>query len=104
MKDVVFCDKLRGAGKQALIRRFPNEETHHACMVYITEYIGSISDTRKTEISKYPEEKTSTEISLVVTSETETVQWCYGKNWNCLETQAIAGNSPVQVKSHSILE
>ena len=27
MKDVVTCDKLRGAGKQASIRRFPNEET-----------------------------------------------------------------------------
>ena len=27
-KDVVACDKLRGAGKQALIRRFPNGETH----------------------------------------------------------------------------
>ena len=27
MKDVVACDKLREAGKQALIRRFPNEET-----------------------------------------------------------------------------
>ena len=34
MKDVVACDKLRGAGKQALIRRFPNGETrpkgHHS--------------------------------------------------------------------------
>jgi len=28
MKDVVACDKLRGAGKQALIRRSPNGETH----------------------------------------------------------------------------
>ncbi len=28
MKDVVTCDKLRGAGKQALIRRFPNGKTH----------------------------------------------------------------------------
>jgi hypothetical protein len=28
MKDVVACDKLRGAGKQALIRRFPNGGTH----------------------------------------------------------------------------
>ena len=28
MKDVVACDKLRGAGKQAVIRRFPNGETH----------------------------------------------------------------------------
>ena len=27
MKDVVSCDKLRGAAKQALIRRFPNGET-----------------------------------------------------------------------------
>jgi hypothetical protein len=30
MKDVVACDKLRGAGKQALIRRFPNGETRPA--------------------------------------------------------------------------
>lgn len=28
MKDVEACDKLREAGKQALIRRFLNEETH----------------------------------------------------------------------------
>ena len=28
MKDVVACDKRRGAGKRALIRRFPNGETH----------------------------------------------------------------------------
>ena len=28
MKDVVACDKLRGAGKQALIRTCPNGETH----------------------------------------------------------------------------
>ena len=28
MKDVVSCDKLRGAAKQALIRRFLNGETH----------------------------------------------------------------------------
>jgi len=28
MKDVIACDKLRGAGKLALIRRFPNGETH----------------------------------------------------------------------------
>jgi hypothetical protein len=26
-KDVVACDKLREAGKRALIRRFPNRET-----------------------------------------------------------------------------
>ena len=28
MKDVVTCDKVRGAGKHALIRTFPNGETH----------------------------------------------------------------------------
>ena len=28
MKDVVACDKSRGAGKQALIRECPNGETH----------------------------------------------------------------------------
>jgi hypothetical protein len=28
MKDVVSCDKLRGAAKQALIRGSPNGETH----------------------------------------------------------------------------
>jgi hypothetical protein len=28
MKDVGACDKLRGVGKQTLIRRFPNGETH----------------------------------------------------------------------------
>jgi hypothetical protein len=27
MKDVVTCDKLRGVGKQTLIRRFPNGGT-----------------------------------------------------------------------------
>ena len=28
MKDVAACDKLRGGGKQPLIRRFPNGITH----------------------------------------------------------------------------
>lgn len=28
MKDVAACDKLRGGGKQPLIRRFPNGETY----------------------------------------------------------------------------
>jgi hypothetical protein len=28
MKDVAACEKLRGAGKRALIRRYPNGETH----------------------------------------------------------------------------
>ncbi len=30
MKDVVSCDKLRGAANKHYIRRFPNGTTHHA--------------------------------------------------------------------------
>ena len=40
MKDVVACDKLRGASKQALIRRFPNGATQHRKVLSLTEYIG----------------------------------------------------------------
>ena len=39
MKDVVGYEKLRGAVKQALIRRCPNGETH-LFEVSLTEYIG----------------------------------------------------------------
>ena len=69
MKDVVACEKLRGAGKQALIRRCPNGETHPRKRVSHTEYIGVLKRTGRTETSKYPEEKTSTEIPKVVASE-----------------------------------
>ena len=54
MKDVVGYEKLRGAVKQALIRRCPNGETHPACWVSLTEYIGKERQTRRTETSKYP--------------------------------------------------
>jgi len=42
MKDVAACDKLRGGGKQPLIRRSPNGETlpiedRKSC----TEFIGA---------------------------------------------------------------
>jgi hypothetical protein len=40
-KDVVACDKLREAGKRALIRRFLNEETQrHDLPLPATEFIG----------------------------------------------------------------
>jgi hypothetical protein len=39
MKDVVVCEKLRGVGKLALIRRCPNGETHRFA-VSIAEFIG----------------------------------------------------------------
>ena len=35
MKDVGTCDKLRGAGKQALIRRSLNGETHLSLRMYL---------------------------------------------------------------------
>jgi hypothetical protein len=35
----------------------------------LTEYIGQVERTRRTETSKYPEENKSTEIPLVVASE-----------------------------------
>jgi hypothetical protein len=42
MKDVVACEKPRGAGKQALIRGYPNGETHLSVrQVSGAEYIGA---------------------------------------------------------------
>ncbi len=37
MKDVVVCEKSRGAGEQALIRECPNGETRHTvvCHLYL---------------------------------------------------------------------
>ena len=72
MKDVVACEMLRGAGKQALIRRCPNGETD--CFGSIaTEYIGCKANPG-IETSQYPEEEKSTEIPLVVASERGTAQ------------------------------
>ena len=45
MKDVVVYENFRGAGKQALIRKCPNGETH-PLRVSISEYIG---DKKRTE-------------------------------------------------------
>ena len=57
MKDVVTCDKPRGASKHASIRGFPNGKTHPFMDIPL---VGRL--TRGTETSKYPEEKKSTEI------------------------------------------
>ncbi len=69
MKDVVACEKARGGGKRPLIRACPNGETHLIYQVSLTEYIGKAKRTGRTETSKYPEEKKSTEIPQVVASE-----------------------------------
>ena len=60
--------------------------------------------TRGTETSQYPEEKTSTEIPLVVASERGTGQWLIGGKQNGLESRAIAGDSPVRVELFKIRE
>ena len=66
--------KAMGSREQALIRGYPNGATHPQGYRY-TEYIGVTRQTRGTETSQYPEEKTSTEIPLVVASERGTGQW-----------------------------
>ena len=69
MKDVVACEKLRRAGKQALLSADIRMGKPTSFEVSIPEYIGYEKRTRRTETSKYPEEKTSTEIAQVVASE-----------------------------------
>ena len=61
--------------------------------------IALVKRTRGTETSQYLEEKTSTEIPLVVASERGTGQWSSEDKQNALERAAIAGDSPVCVKS-----
>ena len=52
MKDVVSCDKLRGAAHKHYIRRFPNGTTQYAEGVLLER-----EPTPRTETSKYREEK-----------------------------------------------
>ena len=67
---MVACDKLREAGKQALIRRFLNEETLLVRSQELpSECIGRVEPTRGTETSKYPQEKKETSIAQVAASE-----------------------------------
>jgi hypothetical protein len=58
MKDVAACDKLRGGGKQPMIRRSPNGATYpDEVGMPRTEYIGALEGTWGSETSQYPEEK-----------------------------------------------
>jgi hypothetical protein len=59
--------------------------------------IGFIKQTRGTETSQYPEERTSTETPVVVASEPGPGQCCRDIKPNDLERSAIAGDSPVGV-------
>ena len=72
--------------------------------VFVPEYIGEQRQTRGTETSKYPEERTSTETPLVVASERGLGQCCSEAEWNHLESWASVGESPVHGKRHCSLE
>ena len=72
--------------------------------VSLTEYIGELKQTRRSETSQYPEEKKSTEIPLVVASERGSAQWLCCNNWKHLESCTKVGDSPVQVKINTVLE
>ena len=69
MKDVVSCDKLRGAAHKHYIRRFPNGTTQ-----YTEGVLSERKPTLGTETSKYQEEKKTNVISWVVASEKEIAQ------------------------------
>ncbi len=103
-KDVVSCDKLGGAAHKRYIPRFPNGTTY-----YTGGIISERRPTRRTETSKYPEEKKITMIPQVVASERGLAQTrvacCLGVvglflethiNLKPLESGAIEGESPVR--------
>ena len=70
MKDVVNCDKPRGAVKQAVIRGFPNGETWQGnTLSSVGEYIAAGGHTQGSETSQYLQEKKATAIPLVAASE-----------------------------------
>jgi len=71
-KDAGACEKLRGAGNQALIRRCPNGETRSRRKTPgspLPERIGQRGRTRGTETSQYPQEQKETSIPSVAASE-----------------------------------
>ena len=105
MKDVVSCDKLRGAAHRRNIRRFPNGTTR-----LVEDQSLERELTRRTETSKYPEEKKIIMIPQVVASERGRAQTSVAcsigvvglflemhSKLNTLESVAIAGDSPVSV-------
>ena len=63
--------------------------------ITLVNKIALVKRTRGTETSQYPEEKTSTEIPLVVASERGPGQCLRQTQQNILESLAIAGDSPV---------
>ena len=74
-KDVASCDKPLGSRKQALIRGWPNGETHAGKTgVRPDESIVGHERTQGSEPSQYLKEKKETSIPIVVASELGTAQ------------------------------
>ena len=73
MKDATSCEKLWGGANIRYIRRYPNGVTRHV------EGMASFNKklTRGTETSKYPEEKKTIVIPLVVAIERGRAQTCF---------------------------
>ena len=69
MKDVVACEKPRGAGKLALIRGCPNGETHLVYEVSGAESIGAGSEPGELKYLSTRRKRNQTDIPLVATSE-----------------------------------
>ena len=69
MKDVEVCDKPGGMVKHITIPGFPNGETQLLRQLRPPERIGRLSITRRTETSKYPQEKKANAIPSVAASE-----------------------------------
>ena len=101
--------KAAGRCKRPVIRRCPNGET-------LPDEVGKPArgETRGTETSKYPEEEKTTVIPQVVASESGEAQTRGHAPWGCractidgnasgtcLESAAIAGDSPVHAKLHT---
>ena len=73
MKDATSCDKLWGGANIRYIQRFPNGATRHD--EDMTSFKRKL--TRGTETSKYPEEKKTIVIPLVVAIERGIAQTCF---------------------------
>ena len=78
MKDVVSCDKLRGAAHKRYIRRFPNGTTQ-----YTEGVLSERKPTQGTETSKYLEEKKTKVIPSVAASESGIAQTKELAPWGC---------------------
>ena len=72
--------------------------------VWTSEFIGGFKQTRGTETSQYPEERTSTETPLVVASERGPGQWQRKTTGICQESRTAEGDSPVRVMRTFVLE